>query len=221
MRNISSKLAAFFFLFSVSSVSVAGPIIDDREWLQPSLTLGFTWFDFNEVCGDKLCTGSIRRDDVVGPDLRGWIWASAEEVGELFRATTPFQGGVGGYASSSFNVVQDFIDNTGFEPTGQVSFLPFYEVLLVGGFTSTLSPAEDFVYGGVVASGFSPFSGELALNGSRISTQFRSGFNDRVGGWLYRSAVSVPIAAPLLLIAPTFWFVLCLRRYRAVNKRCN
>lgn len=211
MKDIYLTLLILTCALVVNRSAMAGPIIDGKEWLQPRLTLGYTWSDFDTVCGEGICTGSISSGDVQGPDLRGWTWASAEEVGDMFRITTPHPGGIASYSSSSFNVVDNFIDATGFLLTEEIDLGAFLNLKIVSGFTSTLDPTNSFAYGGAVASGIVPLSGPLFLNGSRVSTRFETELSSRPGGWLYRSAVSMPSISTLLLLGPA---LLCLIGFR-------
>jgi hypothetical protein len=61
--------------------AMSGPVADGKEWFQPADITGFSWNDFNAVCGGGgACTGSVGTTD-----LTGWTWASVDDVNALFN----------------------------------------------------------------------------------------------------------------------------------------
>jgi len=190
-----------------STGASANPIIEGREWLQPLLTRGYSWDDFNAVCAGGTCSGRVDGD---GYDLTGWEWASIFEVGELFAATTPHPGGLFDYTNNDYNYIDSFLLETGFNPTftlAVIGGIVFEPVTLVGGLSSTLDATTGQAYTGYVASGGQNYLPSLAIDGSRISTLFQlpadgTGLGQSgTGGWFYRSAENpIPVAtSPALL----------------------
>ena len=176
----------------------AGPIIDGREWYQPVELVGYSWNDFNAVCGAGTCNGLLGGS---GPNLTGWIWASIYEVGDLFAANSPHAGGISFYQSSQLQPYIDFINDTGFVRTTDDMLAINAGLTGVAAFSSTLVPGGGIAYLGVaqLSVGFPagpPF-------GSTFSTQAVSSLTEAgpyVGGWLYRAA-EVPLPATLWLVA--------------------
>jgi hypothetical protein len=181
--------------------AAAGPIIGDKEWYQPADLLGYSWNDFNAICGGGACNGLLSG---AGPNLTGWTWASIDEVGELFAATSPHPGGIATYEVFGTQTYANFITDTGFVRTTDDTLAISFGLTGIAGFTSTLLPGGETAYIGLAQMGLGfpqgpPFA-------SRFSTETIYPINANtesepyIGGWLYRAA-EVPVPATLWLIA--------------------
>lgn len=56
--------------------------LGEREWLQPARFNGFTWNEIEAVCptSSGICDGELNSND-----MKGWTWASVEDVNALFN----------------------------------------------------------------------------------------------------------------------------------------
>lgn len=106
----STLQMTLFALLTTGAHTFANPIIDNKKSIQPLATLSYARSSFNAVCAGGPCSGSA---GTKGPDLTGWTWATASELGDLSRMFTPLPGGSVEYYSSSYDTVQEFLDNTG------------------------------------------------------------------------------------------------------------
>ncbi len=81
-------LAVFFHITPV----LAGPItsadtvtVNGIEWAQPTLFTSLSWQDINSVC-DASTAGSCQPGGMLNTwDMAGWVWASVEDVNNLFN----------------------------------------------------------------------------------------------------------------------------------------
>lgn len=69
-----------FYLMPVFKQRKDIVIVDDKQWLQPSLFLNLSWNAINAVCPEGVCAGVLN-----GYDVTGWLWASVDEVNALFN----------------------------------------------------------------------------------------------------------------------------------------
>jgi hypothetical protein len=183
LTRVSMVLVLACATWATSWHASAGPIIGGKEWYQPVDLVGYSWNDFNAICGAGTCNGLLGG---VGPNLTGWTWASIFEVGDLFAATSAHPGGIGEYYSPQFT--DDlFTANTGLSG--------------VAGFSSTLAPVGGLAYLGLAQSsvGF-PAGPPFGSTFSTESTYSTTEDAPYVGGWLYRAS-EVPVPATLWLIA--------------------
>jgi hypothetical protein len=201
MKRITSVAVMWVVALAVGANSwqaSAGQIIGDKEWYQPADLLGYSWNDFNAICGGGACNGLLSG---MGPDLTGWTWASIHEVGELFAATSPHPGGISTYQAPQAQPFYDFANATGFTRTTDDMISINFGFTGIAGFSSTLAPGDATAYYGdaLISLGFP--QGPPA--GSRFSTASTASLNDDqpyIGGWLYRAA-EVPVPATVWLIA--------------------
>jgi hypothetical protein len=190
--------------------------VGDREWAQPNLFTGLrSWNDIAAQCPTTgaTCDGG----ELNGFDLTGWIWASRDDVAELFAATTDYVDGpdltfgLNSLVEVDSDWAPAFFSEVGFESDNPGG-------LRVGGFTSTS------IFDFVAVLGFVQVQAG-SVDGSDSLADFVGFFEppqtDRlldVGVWFYRPAVSVPepATAPLIGLALTilFW-----RRLRSGQQR--
>lgn len=198
LTAVSIVLTLAFAACATSRHVSAGPIIGDQEWYQPVDLVGYSWNDFNAICGAGTCNGLLGG---VGPNLAGWTWASIFEVGDLFAATSPHAGGISFYESSQLQPFIDFMNDTGFARTTDDLVAINYGLTGVAGFSSTLVPGVGLAYLGVAQLSVGFPSGTPA--GSIFSTTPVSTLTEAgpyIGGWVYRAS-EVPAPATLWLIA--------------------
>lgn len=175
-----------------------------KVWAQPNLFVGLSWIEIDEACpaGALSCTPGSTLN---GFTMTGWTWASVEDVGELFAATTPHPGGrLESFSEQNSAWAPAFFDVVGFEPTPS-----FGDTLIriMRGYTSTLFdpnllPAEDRVaFTGFVrdCNDDCPPSGE-----DLVSTRFGAVVTgpDTIsappGAFFYRTTAAVAVPEPTL-----------------------
>ena len=89
--NLPSNLMALIggFIDSNDEVFYLQPVfsplgdsvpVNGKEWLQPDLFSGLTWDEINAVCPEGVCVGVLNNRD-----MKGWTWASVDDVNELFN----------------------------------------------------------------------------------------------------------------------------------------
>ena len=177
------------FLLSILlfvSISVrADPIlVGDREWQKPRDFRNVSWDSITTVCDpdDGMCNGSI-----AGIDLTGWIFASFDDVTDLFSSLTPFDVEIGIYYEAFSDWGPEIMSLFG--PTSSVFNEPRYII----GVTRTFdfnSFGFRFARGGDVFDyGFDTDSRrDFVRTDLWYATAF--GRND-IGAWFYR-----PVAVP-------------------------
>jgi hypothetical protein len=171
-------------------------LVDEREWLQPADLVGYAWQDFGRACPGGRCVAALAGD---GPDIRGWTWASAGEVGDLFARLTPHPGGAARYFSTDPSAAADFLSSSGFMRTTGLATAIEFGVTAVVGFTASQEPIGGAGYIGFVQLWLFPgFS-----RGSTIDTTATFAVDEPsevVGAWLYRTR-GVPAPSTLFLLA--------------------
>jgi hypothetical protein len=191
------SVALVFAACTTSWQASAGPIIDGREWYQPVELVGYSWNDFNAVCGAGACSGLLGGS---GPNLSGWIWASIYELGDLLAATSPHPGGIATYQTSQLQPWIDWRTDTGFLPTTDIFLAINLGITAVAGLTSTLAPGDASAYVGIAqASIFASRSDFGSTFTSDVTAEITEA-GPYFGAWLYRAA-EVPAPATLWLVA--------------------
>lgn len=73
----SSETAYLMPIFRRSKdiIEVAG-----KEWYQPDLFSGLSWYEISAVCPNGICSGFLN-----GYKLTGWSWASVKDMNDLFN----------------------------------------------------------------------------------------------------------------------------------------
>lgn len=79
-RIVAVGLAFIVLLFGSSAL--AGVVIKDKEWLDPSTLTGVSYNDIASICNvaNGRCAGSLS-----GADITGFVWANTIEISELFQ----------------------------------------------------------------------------------------------------------------------------------------
>jgi len=193
------RLVVFLFLLlfmgGAGGPAHAGPIVNGLEWYQPAALLGYSWNQFDATCGGGSCSGLLGG---AGPDLTGWTWASADDVGALFAALTPHPGGIASVEASQPADVSWGFDFLGLFDVTNVVLCCGIEATGVLGVTSTPAAAGSAYYGEVsVTLSGAGFSARAATDDTVAVADTWAG-----GGWLYRAAtVPAPGSASLLGLA--------------------
>jgi hypothetical protein len=83
-RLIRSVLAVVFagWMGCTHAASITDTVFaNGNEWAQPDLFLDLSWNDINTVCPGGVCgSGSLN-----GYDMAGWVWATVDELNQLFN----------------------------------------------------------------------------------------------------------------------------------------
>lgn len=162
MRTTSQLLctAAFGLLLAdLGSAQVAYQDAQGREWRQVKGTTSVTWNALATVCptdGTTPCTA-----DLGGLALQGWVWATREQVTELFAEFVPAiltQPSVGGPAYTLPGLW--FTDV--FQPTFEF-YTTFGGSKSLSGWTSTFSEGSGSVAS--VAGAYQPNNGSFSVAG--------------------------------------------------------
>jgi hypothetical protein len=209
------KNSLFPFLFvmvlnswsAASSAALMSPVlINGREWLQPVDFLNTSWNEVQSVCdvADGTCSGSVGSNS-----LDGWIWASTDDVAELFNFI---------YGSAYFGIVADVAGTPGVSDTAwapaffEAGFIYTYTGSDIGdytkfrtlnGITRTLDSSGFTANFASVRDAFSPSAyaydtaGLYTAIGAGVSRENASSY---FGHYFYREAASnVPVPSTLVL----------------------
>jgi len=186
-------------------------LIDGKEWAQPSQfeDLGYAYIK-EYVCPETVCTGVVRYPDGRNIDLSGWVWASIDEVRDLFHTMLPTLEGRDVYRVPAmvFDWAETVFEVFGFKPTVDDELFRS-----ISGVTSTVVvPGVDF-FNDQVAHAYIDTAKfiEIYLPDVDEYIQFidvvdTTGTDQLVesGGWFYRPApatgVPVPGSGLLLLV---------------------
>lgn len=107
--------AAITFACGSSSVMAATVFNDGhgKVWRQVTDTQNMSWNDFASVCatdGATACNGAIK-----GVNMTGWVFATVDQVGQLFSYFGDFPGGINAVHVGSISGADTFL--TKFDPT--------------------------------------------------------------------------------------------------------
>lgn len=161
------------------STEVAYTDSQGREWRQVNLTANFTWSQIAGVCptdGVTPCSGSLG-----SVSMNGWVWATREQVVQLFAEFSPAVSKTGQVAGPQyFNPAFGFLFGT-FVPTMN-EITPFYINLGLWGWTASSA-------GGNKAYIASSLATTTPQNGifSAVNQELRGSASSSRGAWLYRS----------------------------------
>lgn len=200
MRPLLRTTPLFSLLYAllVSLPSQATVIVGDKEWLQPSDLINHSWDDFNAACGGGVCNGQLGG---TGPNITGWQWASAAEIGDWLLQ--PFSEHPGGIASwtGPITVGIDFTTAHPFERTTTPLQAANFGISGILGFSSTLANGGEPYVGGI---GFSIGFPGISPPGSQFFSDLTFGDpsmpQETVGAWLYRSTAVPAPGTPLLIL---------------------
>jgi Thrombospondin type 3 repeat len=89
-RIIALLAFAVYSSFSYAATPIVGDnivTVDDTQWAQVDLFTNLSWNDINAVCPSGVCVsgGSLN-----GFDMTGWIWATTEDMNDLFNSYIGF-----------------------------------------------------------------------------------------------------------------------------------
>ena len=174
-------LAVTIALICGSSNAIAATVFNDghgKEWRQVTDTQNISWSDIASVCplnGTSACNGTVD-----GVNLNGWVFASVDEVGQLFSYFGEFPGGITQVHVPSTSNAGEFLD-TAIGPTYTDNI-----VRRVMGWTSTPTPG-----GSIWVAEVWDLSPDNP-NGDFWTTDdnFGPGQASSVGSWMWRSSVS-------------------------------
>ena len=215
------KVFAGLALLVASGTAFSYPTYIDatgREWLDPNVTRSQKWLDVASVCNVATgsCNGQLEYNyfnggvpDPAGLDLSGYMWATRDEVRDLFYELGELPSGsldsyradfarADGYGANAFSKVD--------------STLSVDSVSILNGFTRTVAHdpgAGDAAYLGLIfGPGSDPFFNLLGTDTFDLSTasSLDAGplkFGEvSMGAYLYKpSTKSVPEPYPLALAA--------------------
>lgn len=214
----TTRSSAFFIdkviylILAISTLTVShsasAVIIDGRDWRQPLETSNFSYNHAAAVCNvtTGVCNGAAVNPGQPSVDLTGWIWASENEVADLFRSLLGEPGAVfhpqNGYVGRNGpQWVLDAIDIDGSGPDSGLFDATTLSASLEGvlGITRTVmlnSQQEN-------AASRAIFRHEIANSQGRAIIANPTGFDaarQHTGLWLYK-AVPAPSTLLLLLVS--------------------
>ncbi|MEK0274926.1 CARDB domain-containing protein [Vibrio vulnificus] len=85
-RYINNAAVLIFSIVAFNSISAPNTnfvTIDGKNWAQPADFVNLSWNDINSVCPEAI-GGVCGAGQLNGIDMSGWVWASINEVGDLF-----------------------------------------------------------------------------------------------------------------------------------------
>lgn len=169
-------------LSSASCFSASAAVVHDghgKEWRQVAETTNLTWTQVAEVCPiDGATPGS---GSVGGKDFTGWVWATQEQVIELFSYWEPQILDDPSLAGPAFTLSAIFFTST-FSPTYQFH-IESASYQFVGGLTATIAKDGNVVHGSVSAQ-WPAFNGMWNVE----ATASASAPSPSVGAWLWRTS---------------------------------
>jgi hypothetical protein len=178
-RTKGIYLALLAVLLSPMAATAMPVTVGANDWMQPLDTINNSWTDINGVCDamSGICTGML---GTVGLD--GWMWASAEEVGDMFRDfPTAHPGGIVTVSEANSTWAPQFL--AAFVPT-QVTT----NWSAVYGFSRTLNQPGVAYYPGVEDHVSGPdYAGSSLRASTGVSTT-------GIGGWFYQATPPPPPA---------------------------
>jgi hypothetical protein len=157
------------------------------EWADLTQTTGLTWNQVNTACSQDGVTACA--SDIGAIELSGWIWATRNQVRDLFvNATDLTAAQMADYFESDPSGASTWAPqfHAAFSPTTVGNVMGWSATLLDP--TSAYSPNLQDGSGG-----FADFASASSLNPVGRSTNF-------IGVWLHREAATVPEPAALLML---------------------
>jgi len=161
-----------------------------KVWRQVTETTNLSWSDLATVCpldAATACSGSVK-----GVNMTGWVFASIDQVGDLFSYFGDYPGGINlAYAPQATSHAAQFFD-TAFDQTYSDNI---YRAVF--GFSSTPHPGGNIWGADVLDLAADSPNPDLWYG----SNQHGDTENDLVGAWMWQSTVS---AVP----EPSTWAIL-------------
>ncbi len=168
-----------FLSLIVFSINTNAVVIDGKEWYQPSALSGISWQQFNAICPNGNCSGTLQSED-----LTGWTWANVSEVNALFKTFVDL--------TVNSGVVNKVEANSTWAPAFQNVFNTAGNSSIVSGWTrSTISSSGDpnaFARLGQVSNGPS-------LDRITTSVFVRPNARSSTGAWMFRTPQAVVTAS--------------------------
>jgi hypothetical protein len=205
MKKVIGSFVLAMTTWAGSTVAATvNPVIEGKEWYQPNDIRGESWDAIALICPTNgiACAGQLGLIDVTG-----WIWASAEEVGDMFSSISPHPGGVGQYQERDSSWGSTFF--TLFDDTQPG--LATHNV--ISGYTSSLSAPDTAIKGTIILRhGYNQFDS--------VSTVSSAYTDDRYGpqaAWLYRPS-EVPLPATAWLFGSALFGLVGVAKNRKVQR---
>ncbi len=178
---------------SASAATIAYTDLAGREWRQVTETDGLSWNELNSVCASGPCTA-----DFLTYDLKGWTWASQNDVRDLFNEFI-FAATGNAPLGSNFQVA----GNSLWAPNFFTYFLPTLVEQsgdrYANGWASTSANATD---------GVGPSLGDCVIETARCQDRANVGdaydkslhFPGIAGAWLYQEPAAAPVPEPATIV---------------------
>ncbi len=193
-RLATACIASFFVAVPVvahaTSIEAADTVIVDAvEWAQPDLFADLNWTEIDAVCSGGTCgAGTLN-----GYDMGGWVWATLEEMNQLFNSY------IGSNVMGPGPDIHFGIDTSASEAffndgwRSNVLYFSPYVIGLVADNATVAPNVTSRPCGFFGCSDVSRFSTEGATRGL-LGADFPG------AGWFYRSSVEIPIGSSMLLL---------------------
>ncbi|CAA0102261.1 Uncharacterised protein [Halioglobus japonicus] len=175
--------------------------VNGREWAQPDLFLWEPWRSINETCPNQICSGVLTMNSGKSFDMDGWIWASVDDVMDLFNTygVSPALDGSDRRNEWGSSWAPAFFAD-GWRRTVASFSYDSIEGLVGGAQCEHPTVGIEFPCNPGVVDRYSPSSMDEMGNGIWIAFD-RSYYT--IGAWMYRdpSMVPLPSTVPLFAIA--------------------
>lgn len=173
-----------------ASAQVAYTDSQGRQWRQVAPTVARSWHQVAAVCpvdGITPCSGALGNQSVTG-----WVWATREDVIELFSEWVPAVSGSGEAGGPEHTLA-------GLQFFATFNYTDFYCTVVgcfygVAGWTSTSVPGNaGSAYVAAVGAGYNPNYGSFSANMTAPAAEISM----YRGVWMYLPARKPPCAADL------------------------
>jgi hypothetical protein len=185
-------IVATLALTCSSAGAQAAIVFDDghgKDWRQVTDTAGIGWSDIASACplnGATACSGTVD-----GVNMTGWVFASVDQVGQLFSYFGEFPGGIDQVNVPSTSHASDFLDNA----INQTYSDNIYRAVF--GWTSTPTPGGSIWVAEVIDRPPSDPNGDFWST----DDNFGPGQSNFVGAWMWQpSAVPEPATWAMFII---------------------
>jgi len=178
--TLIASAAALLPVLTADAAQVAFVDAQGRSWRQVTETIGASWQAIAQRCpvdGSTPCAGTLGNQD-----LTGWVWATNEQVAELFEEFMPGIAAAGSLSGGNC-VLPGLGFLSTFNPTYS-GYTTFGASFYISGWSATTTRGNAAI-APEVAAGYQPHHGSFNLL-AQISVTSTSAYR---GAWLFKPPV--------------------------------